>query len=40
MAVTIRRVAGGLRQDGKLVPLEDGQPVPPPPEPSGGGNED
>ncbi len=28
MAITFKRVAGAVRQDGKLVPLEDGEPVP------------
>lgn len=30
MAVTFRRIAGAVRQGGKLVPLEEGEPVPPP----------
>lgn len=34
MAVQIKRLAGAVRQEGRLVPLLDGEPLPPPPEPS------
>lgn len=37
MAITFKRVAGAVRQEGMLVPLEDGQPVPA--EDADGGND-
>lgn len=33
MAVRPKRIAGAVRKDGKLIPLADGEPLPPP-EPS------
>ena len=36
MAVSVKRVAGAVRQDGKLIPLSDGEALPPPQAPDGG----
>lgn len=30
MAVRPKRIAGAVRKDGRLIPLEDGQALPPP----------
>lgn len=32
MAVQMKRIGGGVRQGGKLIPLSDGEALPPPPE--------
>jgi len=36
MAVTAKRIAGAVRKDGKLIPLSDGEALPPPKEVDGG----
>lgn len=33
MAVQLKRIAGAVRHDGKLVPIADGDPLPPPVDP-------
>lgn len=35
MAVQLKRIAGAVRQGGKLIPLYDGDPVPEPAQPEG-----
>lgn len=30
MAVEMKRIAGAVRRDGKLVPIVEGEPLPPP----------
>jgi hypothetical protein len=32
MALRARRIAGAARREGKLIPIEDGETVPPPAE--------
>jgi hypothetical protein len=32
MAISFKRIAGAVRQDGKLVPLDDGESMPEPSE--------
>lgn len=33
MAIEFKRIAGAVRQDGKLIPLVEGEALPPPPPP-------
>lgn len=30
MAIEFKRIAGAVRQDGKLIPLQEGEKAPPP----------